>query len=268
MKKKLIFATLFSGSSGNAVYISYGEDAILIDGGKNTKKITEALAQLGESAEKLRAVFVTHEHSDHIAALSVLSRKYRIPVHMNEHCYTALCNPPVSSEIHPPEYTVQVGPFTVSSFLTPHDSVCSVGYIIGVAGLTLGVATDMGMVAKSVVARLQGCQAALIECNYDEKMLWNGVYPLSLKERVAGKRGHLSNAEGAMLAAVLAYSGTERILLGHLSKENNTPEKAMEAVKGEFKKRNVTAYLAVADRDMPTVLLETEVEEPVQATAF
>lgn len=261
MSKKLIFATLFSGSSGNCVYLSYGEDAILIDAGKNAKQVCLALEKLGECPRKIKAAFVTHEHCDHIAAFPVLTKKYPFPVHMNEQTASFADKLPQTAVLHEAEYTVEVGPFTVSSFRTPHDSACSVGYTVTVAGKKFAVATDMGMLAKNVIPHLVGSTGALIECNYDEEMLMNGCYPPPLKERVRGVGGHLSNEEGALLAAVLAYSGTEKLLLGHLSEENNTPEKALEAVRKEFVKRDVHSEIAIANRHLPTVLFYEEVEE-------
>ena len=151
-----------------------------------------------------------------------------------------------------------VGNFHVTGFRTPHDSAGSMGYLVEAGGRKFGVATDMGMLAKSVVAALTGCDAALIECNYDTGMLDSGVYPPSLKTRIKGKGGHLSNEDGALLAAVLAYTGTSHILLGHLSRENNTPEKALSAVQKEFAHRGVQAELRVAFREEPTVLWEEE----------
>ena len=249
----LTFATLYSGSSGNAVYISYGEDALLIDAGKNAKCLKNAVNSIGGSLHHVRAVFVTHEHSDHISALPVLCRHYDIPVHAPAGCACEAL--PHTTVYHEEGIDLQIGPFHVHSFYTPHDSACSVGYIVKVGEHRLGIATDMGMLAKSVVSELSGCTAALIECNYDEEMLKNGPYPPYLKARVGGTRGHLSNPDGALLAAVLAYTGATHILLGHLSKENNLPKKALEAVLAEFKKRGVQAQVQVAQRDEPTVLL-------------
>ena len=256
---KLIFATLFSGSSGNSVYISYGEDAILIDAGKSTKCIEQALSEIGEDARKLRAVFVTHEHTDHIAALPVLAKKYGIPVYINAVCADAMRELPPHAVLFDGTLDLSVGPFAVRSFFTPHDSAKALGYTVCAAGRKFGVATDMGMLAKSVVNELTGCDAALIETNYDEQMLREGPYTPPLKARIASERGHLSNESGALLAAVLAYTGTKSLLLGHLSAENNTPEKALTAVRAEFDKRGVSALVKVAQRDCPTLLIKEEI---------
>ena len=255
---RLIFATLFSGSSGNAAYISYGGEAILVDAGKNNKCVEAALAQLNEDPSKIKAVFVTHEHTDHISALDVFSKKRPVPVHLALASAECMDKLPRTARLHEDLICEDVGPFRVESFYTPHDSACALGYTVSVAGRKFGVATDMGMLAKSVVAALTGCDAALIECNYDREMLRTGPYNAQLKARIAGNRGHLSNDDGAALAAVLAYGGTKKLLLGHLSAENNTPEKAYAAVTEELTRRRIDACVKVAARDCPTVLIDEE----------
>ena len=256
---KLTFATLFSGSSGNAVYIRAGEDAILIDAGKSCRYIENCLREIGADMSKVRAVFVTHEHIDHIQALPVLRKKYNLPVYIPADCRGGHPCLPEDALYYDGLCDLTVGPFRVRSFYTPHDSFGAMGYTVEVFGKKIGVATDMGLLATSVVEALSGCDAALIECNYDEEMLRNGSYSAWLKARIAGEGGHLSNSDGALLAAVLASGGTGRILLGHMSAENNTPEKVNEAVKREFEKRGVSAYTLVADREKPTVLLEEDI---------
>ena len=181
---KLLFATLFSGSSGNAVYISCGDEAILIDAGKNCRALERAAAALGENLQKVRAVFVTHEHSDHISALPVFCRRYGVPVYVPLACAEAVGELPPTAVPYEGLCDQTVGNFHVTGFRTPHDSAGSMGYLVEAGGRKFGVATDMGMLAKSVVAALTGCDAALIECNYDTGMLDSGVYPPSLKTRM------------------------------------------------------------------------------------
>ena len=263
--KDLTFATLYSGSSGNGVYIEYEGQAILIDAGKNAKHAEMALAEIGGNPKRIKAAFITHEHSDHISALDVLARRYGFDVHAPCGCACACL--PACTCYHKEGILLQVGPFLVESFYVPHDSGCCVGYTVTVGGVKLGIATDMGFLAKGVVEKLYGCKAALVECNYDEEMLKNGPYPPQLKARVAGKGGHLSNAEGALLCAVLAYTGAERLLLGHLSLENNQPQKALDAVFAEFEKRGVEAEVQVAKRDEPTVLIGKEACLPCPAAS-
>ena len=252
------FCPLYSGSSGNALLIAADGAAILVDAGLPGRVVADALAEAGVAPEQLSGLLITHEHSDHISALPVFCRRYGVPVYVPLACAEAVGELPPTAVPYEGLCDQTVGNFHVTGFRTPHDSAGSMGYLVEAGGRKFGVATDMGMLAKSVVAALTGCDAALIECNYDTGMLDSGVYPPSLKTRIKGKGGHLSNEDGALLAAVLAYTGTSHILLGHLSRENNTPEKALSAVQKEFAHRGVQAELRVAFREEPTVLWEEE----------
>ena len=252
------FYTLFSGSSGNSVFVRYGEDAILVDAGKSAKAVETALAELGSSLKHVKAIFVTHEHSDHVAALPVISRKHKIPIHFLAETAYEMRQLPESAVLHNGLYSEKVGNIKVEAFYTPHDSVRSVGYTITCGDCRFGIATDMGVITRNVVEALAGCDCAMIESNYDEDMLENGPYPRSLKERIASTRGHLSNKNGALLAAILAHSGTRRIVLGHLSAENNDPEIALQEAKEELCRRGLCADLSVADRHQPTCIYSAE----------
>ena len=252
---RLTFGTLYSGSSGNSVFIACDDDILLIDAGKSARQTCAFVEELGGKVSNIRGVFVTHEHTDHVFGIPVLSKKGDFPVYIPSRCACALDCLPVRTVAFDCVET-EIGPFRIKSFPTPHDSAMSVGYVVTVCGKKLGIATDMGILAKNVVEELVGCYAAVIECNYDPEMLRNGCYPYNLKERIGGQRGHLSNEDGALLAAILAHTGAKHLLLGHLSKENNTPEKALAAVGAEFEKRKVSANVTVASRDCPTVLFD------------
>lgn len=219
--------SLFSSSSGNCEFITDGETSFLIDAGCSAKRITEALCALGASPENVSAVFVTHEHSDHIAALRVLTQKYGFAVHA-----PAVCAPyiPVPIGEHEREFSVRLGAFTVNSFATSHDSRCSVGYVITHdGGDRFAVATDTGCVTEQMKDALCGCRAVLLESNYDGDMLKYGPYPEDLKRRIASDCGHLSNAQCAGFLPYLYGKGTRRVVLGHISPENNTPQTALSA---------------------------------------
>lgn len=246
------FYTLFSGSSGNSEFIRCGEDAILVDAGKSAAAIERALVGLGSSLSKVKAIFVTHEHCDHVAGLPVIARKYGIPIHVLAKTAYEMKQLPCTAVLHEGLFEETVGSITVRAFYTPHDSICSLGYIITCGGHRFGIATDMGMIARNVVEALAGCDCAMIESNYDEEMLRNGSYPPLLKARIASDRGHLSNKNGALLAAILAHAGTRRIVLGHLSEENNDPDIALREACEELSRRGLCADLAVASRHEPT----------------
>ena len=265
--------TLYSGSGGNATYISDGETAILIDAGKSAKALVRALTEihaLPEGKQKgmgrlpVDAIFITHEHTDHISALKVFLKKYSIPVHVTEqsapYLYAVAGDTPLRDLIvsHPPIFTEQIGGLTVRSFPTSHDSRMSVGYRVTMQDACgnfreFGYATDLGKVTPYVEEGLCGCEAVVLESNHDPDMLLDGPYPYSLKLRIRSSTGHLSNDAAANFAARLTESGTCRFLLAHLSKENNMPLLALEAFKSVLKDADVT--LSVADPENVTYLV-------------
>ena len=251
--------TLFSGSSGNCVYISGKRAKILIDAGKNAKAVCAALEHVGVSPHDIDAIFITHEHSDHISALRVLTNKYGIPIHAVDGCAECIaeCLGTKSDFVtgHPPVYSVEIGDLTVSSFRTSHDSCCAVGYKITTEdGRAFGVATDTGIITRGTGNALTGCEAVVLECNHDPDMLKDGPYPYYLKTRIASRFGHLSNGDCARFAAYLAEHGTTHFILAHLSKENNTPRLALEAVREAIPSKDIS--IGVASPDAPTFMWE------------
>ena len=252
--------TLFSGSSGNSTLIKTENTAVLVDG-RNCKAVCEALAKIGMSLSDISAIFVTHEHSDHISALDVMSKKRRIPIHVTEPSARILCRKPAAAlcaVIHKGlVFEERVGDLTLTSFPLPHDSAAHVGYIAKCDdGDCAGVATDMGYVTQLCFENLSCCRQAVIEANHDKYMLANGPYSRALKERVASRFGHLSNADSAALIAGLARCKTEKIMLAHLSLENNTPDKAREAIASFLESAGLSDKVTfkVAWRDGPRTL--------------
>ncbi|NLK39429.1 MAG: MBL fold metallo-hydrolase [Clostridiales bacterium] len=256
--------TLYSGSGGNAVYLRINDLELLIDAGKSTRALERALVSAGSSLSNIDAIFITHEHRDHTGALEVLSKKYSIPVHMTEGSAQTLLNRSCALEnnifTHESKFSVSFGEICVRSFLTPHDSVMSVGYTIDFEEKgkcrRFGIATDMGYITEEVRDSLLGCHYVIIESNHDIAMLQNGGYPSFLKRRILSERGHLSNVECAEFLPELVASGTQKILLAHLSKENNRPDIAYECCR-----RSLLSHyseqcfdLRVADSDNLTVL--------------
>ncbi len=232
------FCTLYSGSGGNAAYLETPGARILIDAGKCARTLIASLASIGVDVDTLDAIFITHEHSDHVAALEVLAKRHPIPVHIlyesalryRERPPEALCKCFRMYAAAP--FTVCIGDVTVTAFQTPHDSRASVGYRFewpSEAGtIRVGYATDIGHASEHVREGLAGCEAVILESNHDETMLMYGPYPYDLKLRIRSKRGHLSNRACADLAAELAAQGTTHYLLAHLSEENNAPELAYD----------------------------------------
>ena len=259
--------TLYSGSGGNATYFSSGNAHILIDAGKSARALTNALKEIGALTDlkkpPIDAILITHEHTDHVAALAVFLKKYPVPVHVTEgsaeHLRALLKDSPAQNciVVHPTVFTISIGDVTVTSFPTSHDSKMSVGYRItaktenGVR--TFGYATDLGVVTPAVEKGLLGCEAVVLESNHDENMLLDGPYPYHLKLRIRSRRGHLSNHDAATFAAYLAENGTAHFLLAHLSKENNLPILAEKEFLSALADEALT--LRVADPDRVTFLL-------------
>ena len=228
--------SLYSGSTGNSFLIHTPNASILIDAGKNAKRLCMALAEAGVSPDDIRAVFITHEHNDHVSALPVFLKKHPVPVHILIASAYKLANDSSVAPclcLHPPLFSETVGAIRVTSFPTPHDSRGSVGYRIEIDGengqaYKIGYATDIGHITAEIEAGLFGCDAVILESNHDVELLKMGPYPYDLKQRILSQRGHLSNPESAAFAARLCAGGTKALMLAHLSMENNTPELAYD----------------------------------------
>ena len=247
---------LYSGSGGNSVFVRVGEYAILIDAGKSARALCNALCSIGESIDVIDAIFITHDHGDHVSALEVLSKKKDIPIHMTEvsaQIFDRCPSSPIHARLqrHDPCFCVEVGEMRVSSFRTPHDSRMSVGYRVefpdGEGMSSIGLATDIGYVSDEIKEGLLGCDMVVIEANHDKDMLMTGPYPRELKQRVASKRGHLSNDECTEFAIELADKGAKTLVLAHLSKENNTPELAFDEVSSALSGMGVSVSVAMPD---------------------
>lgn len=240
------FCTLFSSSSGNCAFISDGNTNLLVDAGVSASKITNSLEEIGVSAKQIDAILVTHEHSDHIAGIGVLTRKYGIPVYANEKTLSAMQKSSYKAEascIRAVESgkSFKIGSAEIFPFKTPHDAVSSVGYTITLEDKKIGIATDTGCITKPMLSALAGCDAVVIESNHDVDMLNNGPYPYILKQRILSDYGHLSNENCAWFATQLAIWGTKHIVLGHLSDKNNTPDKAFETSFKMLTENNIIA---------------------------
>lgn len=259
--------SLFSGSSANAVLIRAGADAILIDAGGSLRRIRAALDSVGCPVEAVRAVFITHEHSDHIAALPMIAKYRKIPIHIvRESLAAGKCLSVIDPALivaHEPLYEERVGPMVIRSFMTSHDSAVSVGYTVTAGSVRFGLATDTGVITDGIVSAMSGCDLAIIEANHDLKMLRSGPYPPDLKARIRSDRGHLSNKQSADFAVTLARSGTRAILLAHLSAENNTPECALDTVSAKLAGSGLSPRLNVAARcEVTPLAVEWEIPEP------
>ena len=225
----LRYCSLFSGSSGNCTYVGTGEGGVLIDVGVSARRITTALKERDIDPASIRAVLLTHEHSDHVSGLRVLSKQFHWPVVASQGTLDALtANDQVVADqrlyMLPPDRKLSIAGMQIMPFSTPHDSRECYGYRLDTTdGRSLAMTTDLGYVPQSVLDAITGCQFLHIESNHDPEMLRNGPYPPWLIQRIRGRGGHLSNDECATILPRLVAAGATRIVLAHLSEHNNTP---------------------------------------------
>ena len=234
------FCSIASGSSGNCIYVGSEQTHLLVDTGISKKRIEEGLEQLGVNGEELSGILVTHEHSDHIQGLGVFSRRYNIPIYATEGTLRGIkeCRSlgAVSEELFHvirADETFEIADIRISPFSISHDANEPTGYRMEREGKAFAIATDLGKYDDYIVERLQGLDAILLEANHDVHMLEVGPYPYPLKRRVLGDKGHLSNELSGRLLCDILHKNLKRIVLGHLSKENNFDELAKETVKLE-----------------------------------
>lgn len=248
---------LGSGSSGNAIFLEVSGYKILVDAGFSGKKIEEKLAEIGESLENIKAILITHEHGDHIMGAGIISRKYGIPIYIDEISYHAGKNKigEISSEnlifIQGNFYlgdSVRVYPFEVM-----HDAEKTLGYrIVGKNEKTVGIATDIGYANNVIREHFKNLDLLVIECNYNYKMLMECSYPWDLKHRVKGKNGHLSNEDAAKLICDIYTEKLKKVYLAHVSKDSNCYNVAIETVKKQLIEQEITVELEVAYQDRIT----------------
>lgn len=231
---------LFSGSKGNSYYIGTASEGVLIDAGRSCKQIVNAMEANGLKMENVDAVFITHEHTDHCSALKVLAKKYNFKVFGSNGTLDALVR---GNKVNPDtaltliENEVVVGNMHIARFDTPHDAVESCCFRVTASdGKSALIATDMGVMLSEVRNAAKLSDFVVLESNHDIEMLKNGFYPYPLKRRILSDKGHLSNVACATELAELVRSGTLRLMLGHLSEENNTPALALRTAIAELEK--------------------------------
>lgn len=243
----LTLCVLASGSRGNATYLSDGCTAILIDAGLSGIEIQKRMAAKGLDPAELDAILVSHEHTDHIKGVGVLSRRFGIEVCISEGTRQA-SGPALGKLGRVRTFTCghgfAIGNLTIHPFSISHDAQDPAGFTIGCKGAKVGVATDLGIVTGVVKTHLAACDVLILEANHDPQMLIDGPYPWPLKQRIRGRGGHLSNQDAALLLETLHHDRLAHVILAHLSEENNTPEKARRAVDGVLNGACVQIHVA------------------------
>ncbi|MBR3606405.1 MAG: MBL fold metallo-hydrolase [Lachnospiraceae bacterium] len=253
--------SIASGSSGNCIYVGSGATHLLVDIGISGKKAESGLNTLGLSCRDIDGIMITHEHSDHICGLGVLSRKYHIPIYATEKTIAAIERisslGKIEKELFVPikaDKSFQIKEITVNPMKISHDAADPVAYRFKYGKKKVAVATDMGTYNDYTIECLKGMDALLLEANHDVNMVQVGPYPYPLKQRILGDRGHLSNELSGRLLGLLAHDKLQAVMLGHLSKENNMPELAYQTVRVELT-MGMNAYkgnefpIMVANRD-------------------
>ncbi|MBI4998261.1 MAG: MBL fold metallo-hydrolase [Rhodocyclales bacterium] len=241
------FASLGSGSRGNALVVEAGRTRILLDCGFGPRELARRLARAGLAPGDLDAILVTHEHADHVGGVAACARRYAIDVFLTHGTLGAAPLADVSVEVIDGHTPFAIGDIEVLPFPVPHDAREPTQFVFADGARQLGVLTDAGCVTPHMVEMLSGCAALVIECNHDAAMLAAGRYPPHLKRRIAGRFGHLDNAAAADLLARVDRSRLRHVVAAHLSQENNTPALAMAALAAVLD--CAPDWLAVADQD-------------------
>ncbi|MGL4608057.1 MAG: MBL fold metallo-hydrolase [Eubacteriaceae bacterium] len=259
------FCSLYSGSSGNSLFVSSNKTKLLVDAGLSGIKIQNAIKAIDESPEEISGILITHEHSDHIQGVGVLSRRFNLPIYANEdtwsHMEKALGKIDVQNQ-RKFDFgkSFVIDGLEVNAFKTSHDAVASAGFCIDDGKSCIGIATDSGIVTQEMMEMLPGCKLVVLESNHDPSMLEAGRYPFYLKQRIKSDFGHLSNEIAGNTALELIKRGTKHLILAHLSEENNYPLLAYETTARIL----TTAGIAI-ERDVTlSVAKRNSVSKPIE----
>ncbi|MCY6372074.1 MBL fold metallo-hydrolase [Clostridium ganghwense] len=260
----MIFCPLYSGSSGNSIFISSGHGNVLIDAGLPGKSIEKALKDIEKDPKDIDGIFVTHEHIDHVKGVGVMSRRYNIPIYAKGLTWQGMAKnigkiKEENIKIIDKE-SINIKDMNICSYSIPHDAADPVGYTVCCDNKKVSVATDLGHFSKEVENAVKNSDVVLLESNHDVEMLKFGPYPYPLKRRILSDIGHLSNdACGEAIMSMMKHN-TKTVILGHLSKTNNYPELAYETVVGVLRENGVKlgddVSIHMAKRDMPSNYIE------------
>ena len=260
----LNFCSLYSGSSGNSLFVETQNTKLLVDAGVSCKKIENALQDIKVDPSSIDGILITHEHTDHVQGLGTLSRKFDLPVFVNQETLDAM--PKQKDKI--PDKNIktfkisdkfEIGDLLIDPFSIPHDAANPCGFNIYKDDKKISIATDIGHMTNNILKSLEGSLFLMLEANYDPEVLRCSSYPFSLKSRIAGPTGHLPNEMAGKTISYLLKSGLKNAMLGHLSKESNFPELAYQTVVDELLANNCNTdsiNLSVASRELPGRLIK------------
>lgn len=258
------FCSIYSGSSGNCLFVNSNHTKILIDAGVSCKKVCEGLESVGASITDIDAILVTHEHSDHIQGIGTISQKFDIPVYANLETWNAMEKQRAkiaekNIHIFENDKDLELNDLTIHPFSTPHDAANPCGFNIHNGAKRLSIATDIGHMDNQLISQLYDSSFVFLEANYDPEILKASKYPYPLKQRISGPHGHLSNdTAGKTIHNLLLKKELKEVMLGHLSKENNFPELAYQTVANELIANNTDLNrigISVANRYSPSKIV-------------
>lgn len=243
----MFVCSLNSGSNANCYYIGNQDEAILVDGGLSCRETVKRMKRQGLAIKKVRAIFVSHEHGDHVHGVPVLSRKYKLPVYitpatLNEGRLEIEDHLVCNLRTYDP---VAIGSLTITAFPKMHDACDPVSFVVGCLSVKVGIFTDIGSPCDHVIRHFAECHAAFLEANYDESMLINGRYPVPLKNRIRGDYGHMSNDQALHLVKNHKPAFMSHLFLSHLSRDNNSPK----LVRNIFQRIAGDTQVVIASRD-------------------
>jgi len=263
----LQFFSMGSGSSGNCYFVGDGQRGVLVDAGISARKVKAGMAAHNFDITSIDGILITHSHFDHTHHLESLARRYRIPIFTSKGIWKGILK--MSNARNIPNDCIrsieknmffQIGEFSIQAFEVSHDAEETLGYVLLKEGKKISIATDLGYISSENAACLKNCDLLIIEANYDEEMLMQGKYPAYLKERIIGKMGHLDNKDTAAFIAEHFKENIPHIRLAHLSKENNSPDKALTTIlnslSNNFDKQIIQDRIKVLSRDSLTPIIE------------
>ena len=253
----LTLCTLASGSRGNSIYISDGQTRILVDAGFSAAEIQRRMCLVGLNPARLDGLVVSHEHSDHIQGIGVLSRRFRLPVYLTKQTGKAARRLGRLHKLHHFECGVsfQINSLRVHPFTISHDASDPAGFTVARDGKRIGIATDLGKSTAMVVDHLSRCELVVLEANHDLRMLEEGPYPWHLKQRIRSRSGHLSNHDSKKLLGQIRNARLKYVILAHLSETNNTAEKALTDIAPAVSWPNTRVLVAEQNRPGPILLI-------------